>query len=119
MSKILVIAALLAVTACSRTLPVHGDMNDGKEKFLGQATGYLDGEGKLIIRSEEGTKCEGAFKYTSLYTMGEGDFACNDGRHGTFDFTSDGNIGRGFGKTNLNEPFRFTFGHPSATIQSW
>lgn len=116
---LLIIAISLLTVSCSNTQPVHGDMRNGKEKFLGKATGYSDGNGTITIRTENSVECKGRFEYTTSFVMGKGTFTCDDGRHGNFDFTSDGNSGRGFGKTNLGEPFRFTFGYPDATIQHW
>lgn len=107
----------IALTACSMTLPVQGDFNKGQESFLGQATGYLDGNGKLSIGTEGGLQCQGQFKYDEPRVSGQGSIACDDGRTGTFRFTSSGTSGMGFGKTNRGEPFRFTFGHANITTR--
>ena len=109
--KLSVILSALLIAGCSLTLPVQGDFNKGKEKFLGQATGQLDGSGTLIITTESGIACTGKFKYAESNVSGAGTFECNDGRKGTFNFTSNGTSGLGFGKTNKGEPFKFVFGH--------
>lgn len=100
------------------TLPVQGDFNKGQEMFLGQATGYADGTGTLMIGAESGLSCSGKFKYDEPRVSGSGTIDCDDGRTGTFKFTSNGTSGMGFGKTNKGEPFKFTFGH-TRHITTW
>lgn len=118
MKKILLpVLAVSLLSGCSMTLPVQGDLSNGKEKFLGQATGYLDGSGKLILHTESNLECKGVFQYDDPRVSGAGTFICEDGRTGTFRFTSDGTSGMGFGKTNKGEPFRFTFGHNKITTE--
>ena len=95
------------------TLPVHGDLNNGKEPFLGTATGYMDGTGTLSMVTQDEVSCTGKFEYDDGHVAGHGQFNCADGRHGKFRFTSEGNKGRGFGKTTTGEPFKFTFGRES------
>lgn len=107
---------LLAVSVgCSLTLPVRGEMEKSGERFLGEATGYLTGKGKLSIRLQGGTSCDGTFQYASSGKTGQGGFNCNDGRTGDFFFTSNGTEGEGFGKTTEGEMFRFRFGGPEYT----
>lgn len=108
-------AALLLLAGCSLTLPVQGDFNKGQEKFLGQATGHMDGSGTLSMVTESGINCMGEFQYADSRVSGAGTFECEDGRHGTFNFTSNGTSGVGFGKTNKGEPFKFAFGHNKIT----
>ena len=120
MNKILsiIITSSLILTGCSMTLPVQGDFNKGQERFLGQATGYMDGSGTMTIGTESGLQCLGKFQYDNPRVSGSGSFECDDGRKGTFKFTSNGNSGIGFGKTDKGEPFKFTFGHNSI-MSSW
>ncbi|PZO84824.1 MAG: hypothetical protein DI626_07990 [Micavibrio aeruginosavorus] len=109
--KLYVILITFFVTGCSLTLPVQGDFNRGKERFLGQATGQIDGSGSLTITTESGIACMGKFQYADSRVSGTGTFECDDGRKGTFNFTSNGTSGLGFGKTDKGEPFKFVFGH--------
>ena len=92
------------------TLPVSGYLGESKEKFLGRATGYVTRTGNLNITTISGIKCEGDFVYETS-SNGKGDFKCADGQFGDFLFTSNGNQGEGFGKTNKGEPFFFQFGN--------
>jgi len=105
-SLISIVSLLLA--ACSMTLPVEGQMTNGRETFTGAATGYLDGGGTLSITSTLGRTCEGNFVYITGRT-GEGTFICSDGKSGPFRFVSTGTRGTGTG-TIGGDSFTFTFG---------
>ena len=115
--KFYLLASAFFLSACSMTLPVNG--NIGNDRFLGEATGYLTGKGKIQIRTENNDVCDGKFKYTSSRKSGSGTFYCESGRDGTFQFTSSGTAGRGFGKTSDGEKFNFTFGNPTARVESF
>jgi hypothetical protein len=106
--RILAVASVLLMTACSMTLPVGGEVQSTGETFVGSATGHLDGAGELTITSNKGSVCKGTFVYTTM-REGQGTFHCNDGRSGPFSFVSTGS--RGTGKGTLDgQPFIFTFG---------
>ena len=108
MVKYCLTTVLLAVSACSMTVPVRGLVQNSDETFRGTATGYMDGAGNLRIVSSKGTTCEGDFVYVTRRT-GEGVFQCSDGRSGPFRFVSTGS--RGNGQGNLGgQIFTFTFG---------
>lgn len=109
--------AVLSLSACSLTLPVTGQFNEGGEKFRGEATGRMDGSGTITIRSTTGASCNGAFQYASSKVTGEGGFKCSDGRVGDFFFTSKGTEGEGFGKTTDGKLFEFRFGGPEYTAE--
>lgn len=98
----------LAVSGCSLTLPVRGQVSETDETFTGTATGYMDGAGTLEIVSNKGAVCKGNFVYVTR-REGEGVFNCNDGRSGPFTFVSTGNRGTGRG-TMGGKTFIFTFG---------
>ena len=115
---VMILGSIFMLAGCSLTLPVQGDFNKGQEMFLGQATGNMDGSGTIIINSESGVSCSGKFQYDEPRVSGSGSFECQDGRTGTFRFTSNGTSGMGFGKTNKGEPFKFSFGH-NQVITSW
>lgn len=100
--------ACLALTACSMTLPVKGQVQNTPETFTGTATGYLDGSGDLKIVSNLGAVCEGDFVYVTKRT-GEGIFSCEDGRTEPFNFVSTGKKGTGHGSLG-GHAFTFTFG---------
>ena len=108
MKKVVLIFALFALPGCSLTLPVKGQLSDGKEKFTGTATGYMSGSGDLKIVSDKGTVCTGNFVYVTR-RQGEGVFKCQDGRSGPFKFVSTGQQGTGTGNIG-GELFTFTFG---------
>ena len=96
------------LAGCSLTLPVTGQLADGKETFSGSATGYANGVGELMIVSSKGTMCTGNFVYVTQQT-GEGVFTCSDGRSGPFKFVSTGTSGTGTGVL-AGETLTFTFG---------
>ena len=100
--------AALALSACSSTLPVRGDIGATKEAFSGTATGYMDGSGTMLLDSSSGAKCAGNFVYTNG-REGDGVIRCDDGRSGTFTFSSTGSRGVGSGKI-ADQAFTFTFG---------
>ena len=102
------IAAAVTLSSCSLTLPVQGQLEDGSETFAGEATGYLDRSGDLVITSNLGTRCSGDFVYTNN-RRGEGVFICDDGRSGPFEFVSSGSRGSGTGRIG-DDRFTFTFG---------
>lgn len=106
--------AALALSACSLTLPVDGKFRHSDDRFIGEATGYMDRTGVLSVTTLSGKKCFGDFKYLTS-TTGDGNFNCDDGRYGKFLFNSIGNRGNGFGKLNDGEEFLFSFGDPAHT----
>ena len=97
-----------ALGGCSLTLPVQGHVAATGETFTGRATGYADGAGDLMIISNKGVRCTGAFVYVSR-RQGDGTFVCDDGRTGPFTFVSTGQRGTGSGRLG-GEPFTFIFG---------
>lgn len=105
---------LTLLSACM-TLPVQGELEQTKERILGEATGYMGGSGTISIRLQGGTTCTGTFEYASSRVTGEGGFNCSDGRVGDFFFTSNGTQGEGFGKATDGQMFRFTFGSAEHT----
>lgn len=109
--------AVVSVSGCL-TLPVKGEYREVTEKFLGSATGYMNGNGDISIVSENGTKCEGNFRYINGQVNGEGGFKCSDGRIGDFFFTSSGTEGEGFGRDNYGKLFSFKFGGPEYTARA-
>jgi hypothetical protein len=66
----------IALSACSLTLPVDGEFQDGTTRFLGEATGYMDGSGNLDITTPDGVKCSGTFQYANARVTGQGGFNC-------------------------------------------
>lgn len=102
---------LLLLSACALTLPVRGQVGD--TRMVGEATGYLDGSGKLHLMAEDGRDCTGAFQYADGRRSGTGAFTCQDGTAGTFAFNSTGQQGTGFGRTTKGERIRFAFGGAS------
>jgi hypothetical protein len=108
MRKLPVLGICFLLGACSLTLPVKGQFEDGTETFSGTATGYMDRSGTLSVTSSRGLTCSGDFIYVTSRT-GEGVFSCSDGRSGPFSFVSTGQRGTGTGRLG-DESFTFTFG---------
>lgn len=102
------VALVLALSACSATVPVQGQVQNASETFAGTTTGYMDGSGTLSVLSSRGTTCTGDFTYVTGRT-GEGVFRCADGRSGPFHFVSAGRHGSGQGSLG-GQAFTFTFG---------
>jgi hypothetical protein len=96
------------LVGCSMTLPVRGQIQSTDETFVGSATGYMDGSGKLTITSSKGAVCTGDFVYVTS-RQGSGVFTCNDKRSGPFEFVSTGKRGTGTGDLS-GQRFTFTFG---------
>lgn len=106
---VLVLLGAATLSACSVTLPVHGQVQNSDETFTGTATGGLSGSGTLTIVSSKGATCSGNFVYVTERT-GQGVFTCSDGRTGPFNFVSTGMSGTGYGDLG-GQRFTFTFGH--------
>lgn len=113
--KTFVLLVLTLNLAGCLTLPVTGEYKDESEKFLGSATGYMNGTGDIAITTEEGATCLGTFRYLNRRVNGDGSFQCSNGRIGDFFFTSNGTEGEGFGKDQNGKLFRFKFGGPEYT----
>ena len=99
----------IALSGCTVTEPVRGQVQNSDETFTGTATGGMNGDGTLSIVSNKGATCTGNFVYTTGRT-GDGVFTCSDGRSGPFHFVSSGLSGTGYGDLG-GEKFTFTFGH--------
>ena len=104
------------LSACSMTLPVQGSIMNSEEMFVGDATGYLEGEGEIRITSSHGRICPG----NNSGRSGSGTFACSDGVPGTFTFNSTGSKGIGFGQLSTGERARFAFGNQASnSLPPW
>lgn len=108
LGKYVVAASALALTGCTLTLPVSGQLQTTKEAFTGHATGHMDGAGEIELVMADSTKCLGTFVYVNG-RQGAGTLKCTDGRTGTLEFVSTGKRGTGSGSLN-GAPFTFTFG---------
>jgi len=99
------------------TLPVKGKVENSDEYFTGTATGNLFGTGSLKIVSSNSSICEGDFVYKIPHRLGKGDFKCNDGREGPFQFESTCTSGSGYGNLGKNH-FTFSFGKNLPQVHS-
>lgn len=100
--------AATALSGCTLTLPVVGQMQSTNEAFAGKATGHMDAAGELNLSMANGAKCVGTFVYVNP-RQGAGTLKCSDGRSGQFEFVSTGRRGTGSGSLD-GAPFTFTFG---------
>ena len=105
---------LLLLSGCSLTLPVRGRVEGTNEMLVGEATGFMDGSGRISLMGSDGRDCMGAFQYGASRRSGTGIFTCTDGATGTFAFNSTGQQGTGFGQTSRGERIRFVFGSQSS-----
>jgi hypothetical protein len=83
-------------------------MQNTSERFIGTATGHMDGAGELQLTSSLGGTCEGRFVYVNG-RQGAGTLSCSDGRNGSFEFVSTGSRGTGSGQLS-GAPMMFVFG---------
>lgn len=108
-SRVLAAALILGVNlACSMTLGVRAQMEDGSEVFTGTATGYMNGSGTMSLTSASGVTATGEFVYVNN-REGSGILTASDGRVGKFTFVSTGTNGTGHGELG-GKKFIFTFG---------
>ena len=68
--RLILLAAVASLSACSTTLNVRGQMDNGEDTFVGSATAHMDGAGELQITTAAGLACSGAFVYTTKRTGG-------------------------------------------------
>lgn len=108
MRFLIALVGAAALSACTLTLPVRGQVQNSTETFSGTATGGVNGAGNLKIVSSNGTQCNGDYVFTEA-RKGEGVFTCSDGRSGPFTFVSTGRRGSGQGDLG-GQKFTFTFG---------
>ena len=110
MKKIsIAIIATLALGGCAITVPTSGSIQGTDETFKGVTTGYMSGSGTLDVISNKGANCTGNFVYVNG-RQGDGILKCDDGRTGTFQFSSAGTHGIGVGEI-AGKKFTFTFGN--------
>ena len=100
--------AALALSGCSMTLPIRGQVDQGGETFSGTTRVSWDGAGELQVISSKNATCNGPFVHITAHA-GQGTFNCSDGRQGQFTFVSTGRRGTGSGHLS-GEPVTFTFG---------
>lgn len=103
-------ASLLTVAAgCSATMPVTARLGDGSETFTGSGqAGLTTGAPFTMVSGSNGATCTGGFDMKSL-TGGSGAFTCDDGRSGSFNWTSSGARLSGVG-TISGKPITITMG---------
>jgi len=97
-----------AFSRFSMTLPVEGEVQNGRETFSGRATVFFTGGGNLVLTTSKGVVCKGDFINASR-RGGSGTVICEDGRSGSFDFVTAGFSGFGTGLIDT-EPFVFRIG---------
>jgi hypothetical protein len=109
-ARLVAVAGLGMLAACTTTLPLSGRMERTNETFSGtvSGSGYREGTGQVTLVSSLNTRCSGNFTYTSR-RRGEGVLACNDGRTGAFRLSGAGSSGTGTGELNGHR-FNFVFG---------
>lgn len=100
-------AAAVLLAGCSITVPVRGTVGGTGEAFTGTASESIDGAGTISITSNQGARCSGTF-VDVMSSGGDGILQCEDGRTGSFRFTSTGFRGVGSG-TLGDRPITFTF----------
>jgi hypothetical protein len=106
--RVVIVLALLALGACSRTLPVSGSMEDGSETFTGTSTANGDRTGTMTVQSNKGLSCQGDWSYISEH-FGRGVMSCNNGQSGPFEFNGVGPHGSGTGRLG-DRRFVFRYG---------
>jgi hypothetical protein len=107
MTKIILLVASLALSACASQATIGGKSVDGKEVFTGQAIGKWRQEGIMYLSTGRGVSCQGKFNY-STSNVGGGVAFCDDGQTAHFSFITFAGQGQGHGLYG-NKPFTFTF----------
>lgn len=87
------------------TLPASAELLDGSEQFSGFIEGAAYGDGSVFLSSSLGSQCLGQYSHNNKQ-LGAGEFKCDDGREGSFDFISTGTFAEGAGEIAGN---RFLF----------
>lgn len=105
---LLTVPVVAVISACSATLPVSGQLTDGSETFTGTAEAGMTANAPFSMMSSKGASCAGSFTLATL-TKGQGEFTCDDGRNGLFDFATSGGKIVGTG-TISGAPITLTFG---------
>ena len=106
---LIVVFALTGLLACSLTVGVRGQLEDGSETFKGSVTGHSNHSGEIHMDSSKpGVTLDGEFVFATR-REGSGVIKTSDGRVGKFTFVSTGRNGNGFGDLG-GKRFVFTFG---------
>lgn len=106
---ILAVAALSILLACSLTVGVRGQLEDGSETFKGSVTGHSNRSGEIHMDSSKpGVTLDGEFVFATK-REGSGVIRTSDGRVGKFTFVSTGRNGNGYGDLG-GKKFVFSFG---------
>lgn len=106
--SVIAVSLLTAVAACSMSVPVSGQLSDGSETFIGSGEAGMNTAAPFTMTSSTGTDCAGTFDMKSL-SSGSGEFMCDDGRSGSFNWTSNGSKISGSG-TISGKPMTITMG---------
>ena len=106
---LIAVAGLAVLLACSLTVGVRGQLEDGSETFKGSVTGHSNRSGEIHMDSSKpGVTLDGEFVFATR-REGSGVIKTSDGRVGKFTFVSTGRNGNGFGDLG-GKRFVFTFG---------
>jgi hypothetical protein len=94
-SLALSLGCILLLSGCADN--VEGKMLHAPETFTGEATGSIDGNGKITLTSSRGTRCSGPYRQVPNNNAAEvggqpaengvATLTCNDGRQGKVMFT--------------------------------
>jgi hypothetical protein len=103
---------IILLTGCA-SYPVYSETPDN-ETFVGMATSYIGGSGRVKLRSSEGVACKGKYEQDTSFdggaVIGNGSFQCDDKRTGNFSFAGNASSGQGAGKLSDGKKFDFYFG---------
>jgi len=106
--SVIAVSLLTITAACSMSMPVTGQLSDGSETFTGSGEAGMNTAAPFTMASSNGTTCSGTFDMKSL-SGGTGAFTCEDGRSGSFNWTSNGSKLAGNG-TISGKPMTLTMG---------
>jgi major membrane immunogen (membrane-anchored lipoprotein) len=97
----------LAISSCSPSAHVKGQMDTGSETFKGEIKQYKSKRGRMEIEMVESKViCDGKFTKAKS-SMAKGILRCDDGRTGEYRFEGRRD-GHGFGSLD-GQRFRFEF----------
>ena len=104
---VVVIFFFLSLSACSFSMPIHGQIQKTQEPFMGKITASINQSGNLMMFFSN-TTCKGSISPINREEA-LGTLSCNDGRIGSFRLISVGMQITGVGQLN-GEFFTFQVG---------
>lgn len=93
-------------------VPLAAKIDGTDDVLLGNATGYLTGQGDFEAKNLDGLYCKGSYNSIDQSPTIEANVSCSDGRDGVMLITRNKDLQSGSGKGKLSDGsiFKFVFG---------